>query len=442
MCCFLESDIDGEGARFILVAGAPRATESDLAHLLRTLRTAVEAKTRLPLSIGVNRGRVFAGEVGAPFRRTYTILGGTAALAARLMANAGPGELLAPRDVVEHSDFELGATRALALKGLTEPVEAVTVGPANAAAVDSAPTSSTPLVGRQRELAVMTAALAPVRWASGRWSSSSATRARQDEAPAGVRAQAPDLVRMGARCDEYERATPYFLFRDLLRTSSTSTSAGRGPRTRRALAASSSGSRRARPVDPAARAALDVRSASTPQVDDLQPSFRRARLNGVVEDLLTRLLDAPTLLLFEDAHWMDEASADLLRHLGSASADEAVARSARRGAPEWRASSQQEGTPPVAAMTLRLEPLLDDDATALARAAAGERLDDALAAVVRRAGGNPLFLQELIADGRGRGASSRTRSRPSSRRASTGLRRRTARCSAGRRCSASPSTVA
>ena len=36
---------------------------------------------------------MFTGQVGASFRRTYTVLGDTAALAARLMARAGEDEI-------------------------------------------------------------------------------------------------------------------------------------------------------------------------------------------------------------------------------------------------------------------------------------------------------------------------------------------------------------
>ncbi|MDX6475280.1 MAG: hypothetical protein QOH95_791, partial [Gaiellaceae bacterium] len=61
--------------------------------------------------------------------------------------------------------------------------------------------------------------------------------------------------------------------------------------------------------------------------------------------------------------------------------------------------------PPVAAMTILLEPLHDDDASALLKALAGDRLDDeSIAAIVRRAGGNPLFLQELVATAEDKGA--------------------------------------
>ena len=63
----------------ILVAGAPadrgRGRGAAAPHADRDR----ERPSRLPLRMGASRGRVFAGEVGAPFRRTYTILGKTAA---------------------------------------------------------------------------------------------------------------------------------------------------------------------------------------------------------------------------------------------------------------------------------------------------------------------------------------------------------------------------
>ena len=73
----------------------------------------------LQLSVGVSRGRVFAGEVGAPFRRTYTILGGTAALAARLMAKAEPGQIFVPEQLLELSatTFEVEQVAPLAGEG-------------------------------------------------------------------------------------------------------------------------------------------------------------------------------------------------------------------------------------------------------------------------------------------------------------------------------------
>src|SRR5262249_13932828 len=142
---------------------------------------------------------------------------------------------------------------------------------------------------------------------------------------------------------------------------------------------------------------LDIEVEPTPEVNELQPAFRRARLHGAVETLLAALLPQPTLLLVEDVHWIDEASSELLRHLGATNTTRpwAICCARRPGSEGLVAAG---GPPRVAAMTILLEPLHDEDATALAAAAAGGRLGKAeLAAIVRRAGGNPLFLQELAA---------------------------------------------
>ena len=90
---FLESDIDRDGGRIVLVSGAPQTFGDDEERMLRTVRAIVDAGPPLPVRIGVSEGRVFTGQVGASFRRTYTVLGDTAALAARLMARAAEDEI-------------------------------------------------------------------------------------------------------------------------------------------------------------------------------------------------------------------------------------------------------------------------------------------------------------------------------------------------------------
>ena len=164
--CFLESDIDQDG-------GADRARRRSAARLGARRRAAPAHGARrrgrgdaaARSSIGVSRGRVFAGEVGAPFRRTYTILGGTAALAARLMAKAG--RWTDPRARADCSrsrqtTFEVEHVAPLQVKGNAEPVEAVALG-AIAERAAGTPTGrrALPLIGRQREIAVLTAALGP-----------------------------------------------------------------------------------------------------------------------------------------------------------------------------------------------------------------------------------------------------------------------------------------
>jgi tetratricopeptide (TPR) repeat protein len=93
---------------------------------------------------------------------------------------------------------------------------------------------------------------------------------------------------------------------------------------------------------------------------------------------------------------MDDASSELLRFLGTQLPTKPwLACTTRR--PVDGGFAAAEGTPPLPAMTLRLEALPEADARTLAVAAAGGRrlTDDELEAIATRAAGNPLFLQEL-----------------------------------------------
>ena len=57
----------------------------------------------LPLRAGVNGGRVFAGDFGPCFRRTYSIKGDAINLAARVMGRAESGEVLVTTAVIERA---------------------------------------------------------------------------------------------------------------------------------------------------------------------------------------------------------------------------------------------------------------------------------------------------------------------------------------------------
>jgi class 3 adenylate cyclase/tetratricopeptide (TPR) repeat protein len=401
--CFLESDIDSVGGRVVLVAGVPTTAGEDEERMLRTVRAVVDAGTRLPLHIGVATGNVFAGRVGPPYRRAYTILGGTAALAARLMAKAGAGAIWTTPDVVEHSKttFTTTSLEPLALKGKAQPVEAVAVGAVSGA---RAPVTrkKLALVDRQRELPILNAALVPVRMGFGSFveliGDAGIGKSRIVEE---LRDTADGLVLVSAACEQYEAMTPYFVFRRLLAGLLGVATSGDARANTEALTERVAGlDAEVIPWVPLVADILDAPVLSTRETDELQPSFRRARLNGVVESLLGHLLDTPTLLLFEDTHWMDEASSDLLRHLGSRIATKPwLVCSTRR--PTGGGFLAAEGTPPVSAFSLRLDPLPEEDAQALAAAAAEEELPaEQLAAITERAGGNPLFVQELVAASR------------------------------------------
>ncbi|HZG34212.1 MAG TPA: adenylate/guanylate cyclase domain-containing protein, partial [Gaiellaceae bacterium] len=402
---FLETDIDRDGGRIVLVAGAPQTTGEDEERMLRAVRAVLDAQPPLPVHVGVSRGRVFAGQVGAAFRRTYTVLGGTAATAARLMAKAGENQILVAADVLARNaaPFETTELEPFRVKGKAEPLRASELGPLlewGEPAASAAPVRKLPFVDRERERAVLGASVVPVRMGFGTFveliGEPGIGKSRLAEE---LQELCADMTTLTVSCDQYASSTPYRPFRNVLRSLLGVELEGSPEANLDTL-----GDRLAdldpdlEPWAPLLAAPLDVEVASTPEVDDLEPAFRRARLHGVVASALGNLLSEPTLLLLEDVHWMDEASSELLRHLGTQLPTKPWLACATRR-PIEGGFLAAEGTPPLPAMTLRLEPLPEADAKTLIQAAAGERplADEELAAIFERGAGNPLFLQELAA---------------------------------------------
>jgi predicted ATPase len=357
--------------------------------------------------IGVSEGRVFTGQVGASFRRTYTVLGDTAALAARLMARAGEDEIWVSDGALTRGggSFASTALEPLTLKGKSEPVQAYVLGALLAAAERTEPSEvreELPFFDRERERAVLGASVAPVRMGFGTLvelvgePGIGKSRLAQE-----LRDNCADMRQIELRCEQYEASTPYYPFRPFLRSLLDVQLNGGAEHNRTVL------SERLQVIDeqlvpwaPLLAAPLDVEVASTPEVADLDPSFWRARLHGVMGTLLGHVLDSPTLIVFDDVHWMDDASSELLRYLGAQLPTKPwLACTTRRPGEDGFAAAT--GTPPLPALTLRLEPLPEDDAKALAMAAAGDRrlTEEEVAALMERAAGNPLFLRELASIG-------------------------------------------
>ena len=404
---FLESDIDRDGGRIVLVSGAPQTFGDDEERMLRTVRAVVDAGLPLPVHIGVSEGRVFTGQVGASFRRTYTVLGDTAALAARLMARAGEDEIWVSAGAFARggTSFEATELEPFTVKGKSEPVRAFVLGdllPETARPESGPAKGKLPFVDRERERAVLAASVAPVRMGFGTMvelvGEPGIGKSRLAEE---LRENCADMRQIALRCEQYEASTPYYPFRPFLRSLLDIELNGGSEHNRTVLADRlATVDEELVPWAPLLAAPLDVDVETTPEVNDLDPAFWRARLHGVMGSLLGHLLDSPTLIVFDDVHWMDDASSELLRYLGSQLPTKPwLACTTRR--PGEGGFAAADGTPPLPALTLRLEPLPADDAKTLAIAAAGGRklTDEELAALMERGAGNPLFIQKLAGVG-------------------------------------------
>ena len=171
---FLESDVDRDGGRIILVAGAraPRGRRRAAAP-----GSAIDGRLGppLPVHIGVSRGRVFAGQVGASFRRTYTILGHGRARGAADGARPGERDLGRGRHArASRRRFAATALEPFTVKGKSEPVRAFVLGGLGRGSAGRG--EKLPFVDRERERAVLALRLHPCGWVLGRSSSWSASR--------------------------------------------------------------------------------------------------------------------------------------------------------------------------------------------------------------------------------------------------------------------------
>lgn len=394
---FLATDIAGDGGKIILTAGAPSVTGNDEEQMLLALREIVAAEGALPLHIGVNRGPVFAGEIGPFFRRTYTVMGDAVNLAARLMARAGHGQIVAAPEVLEGSRtlFETTELEPFLVKGKREPVQASVVGEARGSRGAIAETG-VPLVGRDDELASLLAVWEEALAGSGRVVEIAAEPGMgKSRLIDEFLSRTHGTAVFRTDCRLYQSATPYFPFRALLREALdlAGSSAEETAAALEALIADSAP--HLAPWTSLLGTPLDLAIPPSPEVQDLEDEFRKSRLEQAVTELVGACLTGPTVLLFEDTHWMDEPSRDLLASLAASVATRPwlVLLSRRPGADGFVAPEESGVVRHIA-----LAPLGREQAAALIEAATADAplMPRQVLTLAERAQGNPLFLIELL----------------------------------------------
>ena len=394
----LASDIDADGGKLILTAGAPRVTGDDEERMLLALREIVSADLPMPVRIGVHRGAVFAGDIGPVYRRTYTVMGDAVNVAARLMAKAERGHIYASSEVLAQSDtlFETTELEPLVLKGKSEPMRAWSVGPAIGSRTRDTSLQRLPLIGRSAELATVRKALGAARTGPGRIveivGDAGIGKSRLLEA---LRDAAMGFRKLHAVCEAYTASTPYVAWRELMRemleirrddADEVVLEKVRGAVTEKAPDLL--------PWFPLLAAAFDVEVAATPDVELLAEKNRRSKLHETVARFLEVMLPGPTLIEIENVHHMNKASAELFEHLAAQLEGRrwlfAVAR--RRGGNGFVAPESP------AVVRLELAPLATKDALRMAQLASEQTplAAHVLDVVAQRSGGNPQFLRDLL----------------------------------------------
>jgi predicted ATPase/class 3 adenylate cyclase/predicted negative regulator of RcsB-dependent stress response len=395
---FLASDVDADGGKLILTAGAPKVTGDDEEHMLLALRQIIDSDIPVPIRIGVHRGSVFAGDIGPFYRRTYTVMGDAVNLAARLMAMAEPGQVYATADVLDRSNtlFETAELLPFAVKGKAQLVQAWAVGRAKGSRTREATLKQLPLIGRDAEIAVMRNALAAARAGSGRLieivGEGGIGKTRLLEA---LREDAKEMDKQHAVCEAYSATTPYAvwteLLRELMKFGRDASDAVVESRLREMVAARAPD---LMPWLPLIAIAFGLDVAPTPEIELLADENRRPKLHEVVGRFLAIVMPDPALIEIENAQHMDAASADLLGFLcGQLSGRPWLFALARR-----ETGSRFKAPELPTTVRLALEPLAADDVLQMAqRATEDDPLQrHVLEVVAKRSGGNPQFLRDLL----------------------------------------------
>ncbi len=409
---------DDKGTVILLLFGAPPLAHEDDPQ--RALSCAFEIQQlaqqweRETVSIGIATDTVFAGPMGSPTRREYTVMGDAVNLAARLMQMASGGEILCSHQTFldTRGAWNLEPLPQLKVKGKMEVVRPYRFAGER---LRSAVQDTHPLMGRDAELATLADALARVERGRGQIISvvgeGGVGKTRlMNEAITLMRERGNPAATLRGVAESIGQQTPYLVWREVL-TDYFSLLNVRSQEQRANKVAE-----RVLAIDPDLEPRLpllnDVLGLELPETTlsrSLGPRQRRDSLAFLIVQLLLAYTQGNVLLLLlDDMQWADSLSWELvvdvarvvglrpvLLLLGYRPLEQAVAVSSGE---YQRSSAIQDLYGMPMHQTLELLPL---PPAAMADMAA-TMLDgfplapDVLQWLAERGQGNPLFIEETV----------------------------------------------
>ncbi len=394
-----------KGNHLYATFGVPVAHDDDderaMAAALELREVAAQSPGIATTRIGLSRGRTFVGLFGAPSRHSYAALGDTVNLAARLMAHATAGQILVSDRIKRDAAFTLVARGTIQVKGRAEPVALRELVARRDDAATRRSEHAGELVGRDRELESLLAALGEARETSFAAIIDGEAGIGKSRLLGAIVERAQGVRVLAGWADAVGRQTAYHAWVGVLRALLGS-EAGSGLATRDALMArlaelGPEATRRAPLLAPLLRLDIPDNELTAQMTGDVRANSTRM----LVADLLNHAnRDSALMLTFEDLHWFDSASWALLRDVRRRVSGLRVVLTARPAsehdaavAAEYRRLLQEPHT-----MHVPLGALPAEDALLLASRRLGvSALPPAVARAIRqRAEGNPLYVQELV----------------------------------------------
>jgi class 3 adenylate cyclase/tetratricopeptide (TPR) repeat protein len=392
------------GDAVMAVFGAPLARSDDAERAVRAslsildgIRDLKERHPGLALAVraGVCTGEAVVAVDAAPGEPLAT--GDVVNTAARLQSAAPPGRAIVDAEThrLTRDAFRYEPLPPIEAKGKREPVGAWLVVEALGEPATRS-VSRTPLVGRDHELTL-------IRSVWERAVRSNHPHLVTVLGPAGIgksrlaqevidEVRATGGLELWGRSLPYEEQTPFRAAAEMVRHVADIYE-NEAPTSARAKLASLAGSLFPEADVPEATRLLSVLlglGLDTPPDDQVYLLHGARRL---IEHLSER---GPLLLVFEDVHWADGALLELIDDLVSHVRDHPVVFLAL-ARPEFVERRPTWGSGMLGHTTLPLAPLTPDEAARVAGSILAGASEDTVERVVAIAGGNPLFLEELVA---------------------------------------------
>src|SRR4051812_40746211 len=383
------------GAPVALEDHAFRGCLAALAIQEEASRLAAEVARRdgvaLRLRVGLNSGRVIAGEIGSG-SLGYAATGAPVGMAQRMESVAPPGGVMLSEStarLVEHLAM-LAEPEWVRIKGAEEPVRArrlMAISPRDGL-VGRAEAS---LVGRHWEMAAIDAMVdhtiggrGGVVNVVGPPGIGKSRMAREAGAAASGRA----VEVFWAFCESHASDVPFHAVRRLLRALSEIEDLD-------AQAARAQVRERVPDADPQDLLLLDdLLGIADPEVPlpQIDPDARRRRLTALINSTMLARTE-PALFIIEDAHWIDAVSESMLAEFLTVipRTPSMVLITAR---PEYEGAL----TRVPGAQAIALAPLGDSDTAALIGELVGSdpSIGELAAIIAERAAGNPFFAEEMV----------------------------------------------